>query len=410
MSRLGLATAAAAVALFAAAGTIRADSQDYELVERGRYVAVAADCVACHSVPGGKPYAGGVRLDTPFGALVAPNITPDRETGIGAWTEDDLRRALHEGIGRGGKRLYPAMPYPAYTKMTDEDVRALWAYLTTLEPVNNAVDVNQLPFPFDIRLSMAGWNLLNFEPGRFRPDPRKTEEWNRGAYLVEALGHCGTCHTPKTALGADEDDRALEGANLQAWYAPAITTDTRTGIGGWSKEQLVAYLKTGANHATIASGPMAEEIRNSSSKMTDADLAAMATYLLDQPPPGGEAPARLAADDGRMRAGGAIYQDSCAACHGGDGAGQTHLFPTLAGSGVVQADDPATLIRLVLEGSRGVATDARPTAPAMPPLGWRLSDEQVAAVVTYIRNAWDNAARPVSAADVGKVRRAVAAR
>lgn len=408
MTRIGITLAT--LALCALAGTIRAEDQSFELIERGRYVAVAADCVACHSAPGGKPYAGGTKLFTPFGTLVAPNITPDTETGIGAWTEDDLRRTLHEGIGRGGKRLYPAMPYPAYTKMTDGDIHALWSYLTTLEPVRNAVDVNQLPFPFDIRLSMAGWNLLNFEPGRFRPEPGKSAEWNRGAYLVEALGHCGTCHTPKTALGADEDDRPLRGANLQGWYAPALTTDTRTGIGGWSAEQLVAYLKTGANHASLASGPMAEEIQNSSSKLTEADLAAMAAYLLDQQPPAGNTPSRLAADDGRMKAGSAIYKDSCAACHGDDGKGQTHLFPTLAGSGVVQADDPATLIRLVLEGSRAAATDAHPTGPAMPSLGWRLADDQVAAVVTYIRNAWNNAAAPVTADEVGRARKALAAR
>ncbi|MBY6264394.1 c-type cytochrome [Azospirillum sp. 412522] len=411
MTRIRLAIAAAAL-LATASSTVhssaRADDQDFALIERGRYVATAADCVACHSLPDGKPYAGGSALQTPFGTLVAPNITPDRETGIGNWTEEDLRRTLREGIGRGGKRLYPAMPYPAYTRMTDDDIRALWTYLRTLEPVSNAVEANQLPFPFNIRLLMAGWNLLNFEPEAFRPDPRKPAEWNRGAYLVQALGHCGTCHTPKTMLGADDTDRALQGANLQAWYAPPITADKRQGIGGWTADQLAAYLKTGANHQSLASGPMAEEIRNSSSKMTDADLKAIATYLLDRTPPDGKAPTALAADDGRMRTGGAVYTDTCMACHGGDGKGQTFLFPTLAGSGVVQADDPTTLIRLVLDGSRAAATNDRPTGPAMPPLGWRLNDADVAAVVTYIRNSWSNAAPPVSADDVAKVRRALA--
>lgn len=408
----GIRLAIAAALLVSAASAVTtpalADDQDFTLIERGRYVATAADCVACHSVPGGKPYAGGAALQTPFGTLVAPNITPDRETGIGTWTEEDLRRTLREGIGRGGKRLYPAMPYPAYTRMTDDDIHALWVYLQTLEPVSNAVEANQLPFPFNIRLLMAGWNLLNFEPSSFKPDPQKSEEWNRGAYLVQALSHCGTCHTPKTMLGADNTDRTFQGANLQGWYAPAITADKRQGIGNWPVDQLTAYLKTGANHQSLASGPMAEEIQNSSSKMTDADLKAIATYLLDQKPPAGKEPAPLAADDARMRMGGAVYADTCMACHGGDGKGQTFLFPTLAGSGLVQADDPATLIRLVLDGSRAVATDDRPTGPAMPPLGWRLTDADVAAVVTYIRNSWSNAAPPVGAEDVAKVRKTLA--
>lgn len=410
MSRKRLAIAAAVLAMAAmpALRSAQADDQDFALIERGRYVAVAADCVACHSLPGGKPYAGGSPLYTPFGTLVAPNITPDRETGIGNWTEEDLRRTLREGIGRGGKRLYPAMPYPAYTRMTDDDIRALWTYLRTLEPVSNAVEANQLPFPFNIRLLMAGWNLLNFEPERFKPDPDKSPEWNRGAYLVQSLGHCGTCHTPKTMLGADDTDRALQGANLQGWYAPAIAADPRQGIGDWTTDQLVAYLKTGANHQTLASGPMAEAIQNSTSKLTDADLQSIAAYLLDRKPPEAGAPARLATDDGRMRTGEAVYADTCMACHGGDGKGQTFLFPTLADSGVVQADDPATLIRLVLDGSRAVATDDRPTASAMPPLGWRLDDAQVAAVVTYIRNSWSNAAPPVSADEVARMRKTLA--
>lgn len=412
MSRKRLAIAAAMLATAALPAAIGrpalADDQDFALIERGRYVAVAADCVACHSLPGGTPYAGGSALQTPFGTLVAPNITPDRETGIGNWTEEDLRRTLREGIGRGGKRLYPAMPYPAYTRMTDDDIRALWAYLRTLEPVSNAVEANQLPFPFNIRLLMAGWNLLNFEPEGFKPDPDKSPEWNRGAYLVQALGHCGTCHTPKTMLGADDTDRALQGANLQGWYAPAITADSRQGIGDWTADQLAAYLKTGANHQTLASGPMAEAVQNSTSKMTEADLKAIAAYLLDGKPPETKAVAALPADDARMRTGEAVYADTCMACHGGDGKGQTFLFPTLADSGVVQADDPATLIRLVLDGSRAVATDDRPTGPAMPPLGWRLDDAQVAAVVTYIRNSWSNAAPPVGADEVAKMRRTLA--
>lgn len=401
--------AAAALALAAPAGVAHADGQSFELIERGRYVATAADCVACHTKPGGKPYAGGVALQTPFGTLLAPNITPDPETGIGGWSEDDLRRTLQEGIGRGGKRLYPAMPYPAYTGMSDDDIHALWTYLTTLEPVRNPVDVNQLPFPFNIRLVMGVWNWLNFEPARFEPDAARSAEWNRGAYLVQALGHCGTCHTPKSALGADEENRALQGAVLQDWYAPSITADPHSGIGAWSAEELVEYLKGGANRLTVASGPMAEAVQNSTSHLSQQDLKAIATYLLDRKPGDAARPQPLAAEEPRMRAGAAIYSDSCAACHNADGSGQGPLFPRLAGSGLVQSDDPTTLIRLVIQGSRGAATDSHPTGPAMPPLGWRLSDDQVAAVVTYIRNAWNNAAPPVGAGDVARVRGSVTA-
>lgn len=410
---LSAALLAAGTALCAEALPALAEDQSFELIERGRYVAVAADCVACHSVPGGPPFAGGSRLNTPFGVLLAPNITPDAETGIGDWSEADLRSTLRDGIGKGGKRLYPAMPYPAYTKMTDEDIAALWAYLRTLQPVRNAVEVNQLPFPFNVRLVMGVWNWLNFEPTAFRADTTKSAEWNRGAYLVQALGHCGTCHTPKSMLGADVEDRALQGASLQGWYAPAITADPHRGIGGWSAEALATYLKTGSNGISLASGPMAEAVQNSTSRLSDADRSAIATYLLDGGQRGaGQAaplpPRPVPAQDARMQVGAAVYKDSCAACHGDDGAGQAHLFPRLAGSPLVQSDDPATLIRLVVEGSRAGATDQRPTAPAMPPLGWRFDDAQIAAVVTYIRNAWGNAAPPVTADAVSTARDALA--
>lgn len=386
-----------------------ADGQGFELIERGRYIASAADCVACHSAPGGTPYAGGSALQTPFGTLVAPNITPDAETGIGRYTEEDFRRALREGIGRGGKRLYPAMPYPAYSKMTDDDIAALFAYMKTLEPASNAVEANQLPFPFNIRLAMAGWNLVNFSgPVTFQPDPEKSAAWNRGAYLVDALGHCGTCHTPKTLLGADDDDAYLQGENLQAWVAPNITADRHRGIGRWSADQLVAYLETGANHQSLASGPMAEEVMNSSSRMTDEDLGAIATYLLDHKGPDEPAPQPLGPDTPQMAAGGAIFKDRCAACHNGDGSGQMPIFPNLADSGVVNQADATTLIRIVIEGSRAVASTERPTAPAMPPFGWRFDDAQVAAVLTYLRNSFGNAAPAVEPDEVADLRRALA--
>lgn len=406
------AKARGAVALFAAALTASAasaaDLQSFEIVQRGHYLATAADCEGCHTAPGGKPYAGGVVLDTPFGKLVGPNITPDRDGGIGAWTDDEFVAALHEGRGRGGIRLFPAMPYPAYTKMAREDALAIRAYLQTVEPVSVKVEPNRLPFPLDIRLNMAVWNALNFKPGRLEPDPAKPTDWNRGRYLVDALSHCGTCHTPKTMLGADKDSAYLQGGVLQGWFAPNITADNRKGIGGWSVEQLADYLKTGANPDAIATGDMSEEVVHSSSHMTDDDLKAIATYLKSLAPAEGSAPAPLAASDPRMVAGQAIYKDSCAGCHTDAGTGTAGLFARLSGSHAVQSDDPTTLIRVVVEGAQGAGTAGAPTAPAMPSFGWRLNDAQVASVLTYIRNAWGNAATPVSASQVGAVKTSLA--
>jgi mono/diheme cytochrome c family protein len=380
-------------------------TQDTDRIERGRYLAVLGDCAACHSAPGGQPFAGGLALQTPFGKLVAPNITPDRETGIGNMTNDEFLAALHDGRGHNGTRLYPAMPYPAYTKMTDGDVLDMRAYLATVAPVNNKVISNQLPFPLNIRFGLVFWNALNFTPGRYQPNPQKSAEWNRGAYLVEGAAHCGTCHTPKTILGGDKNEQALEGATLQGWFAPNITPDSRKGIGGWSKDDLVQYLKTGTNGWTLASGPMAEAVTHSTSRMMDEDISAIATYLKDNGT-GTRSfkPDLVAVSDDVMRAGAAIYQDSCAACHRDTGIGEAHLFPRLAGSALVQSDDPTTLVRVVLQGTRAASTPSMPTAPAMPAFDWRLNDSQAAAVLTYIRDNWGNAAEAVSAGAVASQR------
>jgi mono/diheme cytochrome c family protein len=385
------------------------DPQSFERVERGRNLAVLGDCIGCHTAPGGAPFAGGIALETPFGKLAPPNITPDRETGIGNWSDEDFIGALHEGRGHNGIRLYPAMPYPAYTKMSEDDVRALRSYFKTVTPVHNAVVANQLPFPFNIRLVMAVWNWINFIPGRYQPDPARSDEWNRGAYIVQGPAHCGTCHTPKTLLGGDKTSAPLAGGTLQGWFAPNITPDTHKGIGRWSKQELVQYLKTGANDWTLASGPMSEAVSHSTSQMSDADIAAIATYLKDSGAPAGAAkPAPVAASSNAMVAGAAIYKDSCAACHKDNGMGETLLFPKLADSALVQSDDPTTLAHVVLTGSRAVATAGAPTGPAMPAFDWRLSDAQVAAVLTYIRNSWGNAATAVPASAVASQRAAAA--
>jgi mono/diheme cytochrome c family protein len=378
-----------------------------ERVERGRYLAVLGDCAGCHTAPGGQPFAGGLPLQTPFGTLVAPNITPDRETGIGAWTEKEFVSTLHNGRGRGGERLYPAMPYPAYTKMSVVDVLAMRAYFLTVAPVSNKVISNKLPFPFNIRQTLIVWNWLNFSAGRYQTDPQKSAEWNRGAEIVNGAGHCGTCHTPKSALGGDKTATPLTGATLQGWFAPDISTNPTKGIGGWSNDDIVQYLKTGANSFTLAFGPMAEVVSNSTSQLNDQDLSAIATYLKDGKPVAVTAPPKpLAATTAVMRAGAAIYKDNCAACHKDAGTGETHLIGSLVGSSLVLSDDPTTLARIVLEGARALGTATRPTAPAMPAFNWRLNDNNISAVLTYIRNSWGNAALPIAAGKISDARRA----
>ena len=320
------------------------DKQDFALIARGRYLATVGDCTACHTVPGGAFLAGGRALPTPFGNLVSPNITPDQATGIGDMSDETFYNAMHNGMTH--ERLYPAMPYPAYTKATRSDVMAIRAWLNTIPPVVNKVHSNTLPFPFNIRLTMFGWNKLFFTPGEWHDQPDKSAEWNRGAYLVEGLGHCGTCHTPKNMVGADDNARHLQGYALQDWFAPDITGDKRVGVGAWSTDDIVEYLKTGANRYTSASGPMAEEISDSTSHWSLGDLHAAATYLLDQPGPNKPAPQPLSANDPVMRAGEAIYVDECSACHTMDGSGIARLLPTLKGSPFVQQDNPGSLLHV----------------------------------------------------------------
>ena len=387
------------------------DAQDFAMIERGRKLATLADCFACHTKKdGGKPFAGGRPIETPFGNVVAPNITPDRETGIGNWSDEDFDNAVRRGTDDEGKRLYPAMPYVYYTKMSRDDVKAIRAYLATVEPVHNEVHSNQLPFPFNIRASMSVWDWLFFTPGEFKPDKTKSPEWNRGAFLVTGPGHCGACHTPKNFLGGDKTDQALRGYQIQGWFAPSITGDKTRGVGAMSIPDIVALLKTGHNAITGVAGPMAEQVADSSSHFTDADLKAIATYLQSVPGSNDKPPVPVAQDDPQMKSGQAIYRDTCSACHGIDGNGVPGLFPSLTKAPQVRAPDPTSNIRFVLRGVRSVATDREPTAPAMPSFDWQLKDDQVAAVLTYIRNSWGAAAPPVSADDVRKQREDLADR
>ena len=373
--------------------------QDFSSVERGRYLAQAADCSSCHTLPGtGRPFAGGRRIETPFGVLAAPNITPDRETGIGAWTDYEFDAAVRSGRSRNGAPLYSAMPFPYYSRMSREDVKDIRAYLNTIEPVPNAVRVNRLPFPFNVRTSMIAWDALYFMPGQFLPDTSKSADWNRGAYLVLGPGHCGACHTPKTYLGGDKSSEFLQGYALQGWTAPGIAGG-QGPLHNWSLDDVATYLKTGHNQYAAAAGLMGEVVDLSTSKLTDSDLKAMAIYLKDI---SGPSQAASSPDKQILAAGEAIYQDLCSSCHRQDGKGIPNMFPNLAETATVKANDPTTVLRVILQGAQSVSTEREPTGPAMPGFGWQLNDAQIAAVATYVRNHFGQA----PAVDEGEVRKA----
>lgn len=371
-------------------------------ISRGRYLATLGDCIACHTRKGGAPFAGGRPLETPFGTILSANITPDRETGIGNWAADQFYRALHEGIANDGTHLYPAFPYNYYTRITRADSGAIFAYLRTLKPVHSNPKRNQLPFPFNIRATMAVWNWLFLRPGEYKPDPSKSALWNRGAYIVQGLGHCGACHTPMNILGAPKESQYLQGGTFGEWFAPDLTPNPRTGLGRWSHQDIVEFLKRGRNAHAAASAEMGEVVAFSLSKASDADLNAIAAYLHTQH---ASEPAKLANVDAKqMHEGEAIFADSCSACHQMHGEGVPRFFPPLRHDANLQQRDPTTTLHFILTGTQVTPTDSRPTPLSMPAYAWKLNDEQIAAVETYIRNAWGNHAPPVSAGDVAKLR------
>lgn len=378
------------------------DGPNADLLRRGRYLTIAGDCVSCHTRAGGHPFAGGLGLRTPFGVIYSPNITGDRGTGIGGWTADQFFHALHDGIAPGGKHLYPALPYPHFTILSRADADAILAYLKTVPAERYDQPANRLPFPLDLRPAMIAWNAMNFSPRAFRPDPSQPPAWNRGAYLVEGLGHCGACHTPKTALGAEQHDQTYRGAVLDDWLAPDLTGNPRTGLGRWSAADIAAYLKTGRNVHSNAAGPMAEVVSYSTSMLSDGDLAAIATYLKSLKP--SPEAASAAPDPAAMKAGGAIFADACTACHLAGGKGQPGMFPPLPGSAMAQQRDPTGLIHLILAGGRTAPTPEHPSFQSMPSFAWKLDDQQVADVATYIRNSWGNRAPPVTADQVSDLR------
>jgi len=386
------------------------DRQNFNLIERGRYLVTLGDCTACHSDPtrSDSPFGGGHPVPTPFGTLLAPNITPDPDTGIGNWTARQFDDAVRRGRLPDGKRLYPAMPFPYFARMSAADTGAIWAYLNTVKPVHHAVVSDQLPFPLSIRMSMILWDWLYYRPGEWRPRPDKSAAWNRGSYIVEGPGHCGACHTPKSFLGGDERSHELQGYSLQGWFAPDLTADPARGLAAWTAQDIAQYLRTGHNRFDAASGPMAEEVKDSSSGMSGPDLAAIAAYLKDQ-----ESTSRrrtpLPADDPVMVAGAAIYRDVCSGCHKIDGSGVPYLIPDLAGSAAVASREPTTVLQVILHGAASVATREEPTGPQMPSYAWQLDDAQVAAVATYVRNSWGHAAGAVSESAGDKVRKSAPA-
>ncbi|QAU46515.1 c-type cytochrome [Bradyrhizobium guangzhouense] len=374
-----------------------------ELIATGKTLVEAGDCAGCHTADPAKPFAGGKRIDTPFGAIYAPNLTPDRDTGIGAWTDADFTRALRYGTAPDGSLYYPAFPYPYFTRMTKDDTLAIRAYLGTLAPVIGRNKPPELHWPLNYRFLMRGWNLLFFTPGLFEPDQSKSAAWNRGSYLVNGPGHCGACHTPKNAFGADKNAQALTGSELDGWYAPRLDGAARSGLQSWSAEDITEYLQSGRNARSHAGGPMAEVIVGSTSKMTDADVRAMATYLKSLPPARRETIV-TPPEEAEMKAGQAVYAKFCIACHEADGSGAPRIYPPLPGNALLQSINPSSTLRVILDGAHTVTTPRAPNTGEMPGYAKQLSDEEIAAVTNYIRNSWGNAGPLVTPAQVAKAR------
>jgi len=385
-----------------AAGPARAEPSP-EDVAHGKALVEAGDCASCHTADPARPFAGGKRIDTPFGAIYSPNLTPDRDTGIGGWSDQNFYTALRYGVAPNGSRYYPAFPYPNFTKLTRDDILSIRAYLATLAPFSNTAPKPELRFPLNFRVLMRAWDYLFFKPGIFEPDQNKSAAWNRGGYLVTGLSHCGACHTPKNVFGADRRGRAFAGGPVQGWFAPRLDGAARSGLKLWSVDDIVEYLQSGRNAKSHADGLMAEVVVNSTSKMSDGDVRAIAVYLKDLPE--GPAEAQLTAPpESSMKAGGEIYAHACVSCHESDGSGAPRIYPPLPGNALLQSADPASTLRIILDGAQTVTTPRAPNAGSMPAYK-QLSDEQVADVTNYIRNSWGNAATLVTADQVAKARR-----
>ncbi len=403
-SRLaGIAVILTGLVSFAPSASVRAapDQSNADPATRGQYLTILGDCAACHTANGGQKFAGGRYMPTPFGPISTPNITPDKTTGIGDWTDDQFYRVFQEGIGKNGEHLYPVMPYPWFTKVTRADVLAIKAYLFSIPPVHAQRPPNKLAFPFNIRSGLAVWDELFLREGTFKPDPSKSPEINRGAYIVEGLGHCGECHNGRNLLGDTGMAQSLRGGPIQNWYAPNISSDVRDGIGKYSDQQVFSFLKTGvAPGMGVVAGPMAETVHESLSKLTDDDLHAIVAYLKSTPAKPSYTDTQRTAYTGPDAAGRQVYLNNCASCHQLDGKGVANAVPSLVGNGAVMANGSEDVIRVILGG-----IEAQQTYAPMPAVAAGLSDEQVADVVNYVRQAWGNKAPPnAGAGTVGKLR------
>ena len=402
------------------AGVISHAAEGVTSPESGpEYLARAADCVACHSIPGGKAFAGGLKMGTPLGAIYSTNITPDPETGIGRYSLADFDRAVRQGIAKDGYRLYPAMPYPSYVKLTDADVAALYRFfMKQVPPVRQANLKNEIPALLSIRWPLAIWDFSYAPRESYVAKPDHDAAWNRGAYLVQGLGHCGACHTPR-GIGMQEkalDDSSpnyLAGATLDAWYAPSLRGDMRTGLGTWSKADIGEFLKHGHNRVGTAFGSMVDVVNNSTSYLSDGDINAVADYLKSLP---ARSPQQAVAYNNATtvalserpaaQPAGAVYSGACSSCHGFDAKGFTPYMPALASNPVVLDDDPSSLINLTLNGSIPLVANGTPDAYRMPQFRQQSSDQDIADVITFIRNGWGNQAPAVTAAQVAKLRKA----
>ena len=371
----------------------------------GQYAAILGDCEACHSRPGGQPFSGGVPLESPFGTIYSANITPDKDHGIGNWTREQFRRAMKHGKDDAGRNLYPAFSYPYYSHVHEADVDAIYDYLRTVPAAAYTPPTNKMGFPFNIRFLVTFWNWLYLKPVEFQDDPKQTAEWNRGAYIVNGLCHCGACHTPKSLLSGDEYSKALQGGKLENYLASDLTGDKHDGLGGWEKQDIVDFLKTGINGKSSAYGSMIDVVRFSTSKMNNADLNAIATYLKSLP--AGPVPQPAPKPDATvMAAGKAVYDKNCATCHQMDGAGIPMTYPALAANANMGAAFSGGLAHVVLTGSK-TATAMPLSDDPMPAFAAKLNDAQIANVLTYARNSWGNSAPAVDAKDVGKLRKIV---
>jgi len=374
-----------------------------QLVERGRYLALAGNCAGCHTTRGGQAYAGGLPIETPFGTVYSSNLTPDAKAGIGSWSSAHFWRAMHNGRSKDGRLLYPAFPYPNFTQVTREDSDAIYAYLRSVPAAAAPNLAHRLRFPYDTQAALAVWRALSFKPEPFVANAGKPAEWNRGAYLVGGLGHCIACHGSRDSLGATQAKLGLSGGLIavENWYAPSLADPHEAGLADWPTGDVVALLKSGIAPRGSVMGPMAEVVFRSTQYLSDADLAAMASYLKDLPGVPAQPVMRTAAtvtrrDAGTMARGQKIYDQRCAYCHGDRGEGVAGAFPPLAGNRAVNMAQTANLVQVIAHGGYLPSTAGNPRPYGMPPFGQVLDAADVAAVLTYVRGSWGNDSPPVT--------------